>query len=80
MSTMETIDGKLDKVVEVLGDVRVTLAKQDQTMADYVRRIDDLEVRMVPVEDHVSMAQGVAKFLGLLATLAGLVTAFWKGK
>jgi hypothetical protein len=74
MSTMDQIDTKLDRITEALGDINVTLARQE----DMGRRVGLLETQMEPVVKHVTMAQGVAKFLGLLATIGGLLAGIWQ--
>jgi len=63
------IENKIDKVVEHIGSIDVTLAAQYVSLADHIRRTELLEKDVAPIKAHVNMVHGVLKLAGLLATL-----------
>lgn len=64
------VEEKLDKVVEKISSIDVTLAKQSVILDEHVRRSNLLEAKMVPLEKHVSMVNGALKLIGVLALFA----------
>lgn len=72
---LNRIEGKVDKIVEHVSSIDVTLAKQHESLKDHIRRSDLLEQKLIPVEKHVAMMQGALKLIGLMATLAGIAAA-----
>lgn len=73
---LSKIDAKLDKLQEHLASVDVTLAKQEVSLTEHVRRSGLLEenVKMLrsdftPIQKHVIMIGGALKFLGLISAL-----------
>lgn len=67
------IEEKLDKVVEKIGNIDVTLAKQSVILDEHVRRSNLLEAKMLPLEKHVAVVNGALKFLGTMAILATII-------
>ena len=60
-------------VVDRLGSIDVTLAKQEVHLAEHIRRTQILEDDMVPVKEHVQQVNGIIKFIGLLSILATII-------
>ncbi len=74
-----SVDQKLDKIVDTLGQQAVTLERLTVTVEDHVRRTNILEADIVPIKKHVNMVQGAFKFIGLMATMAAIaeVLVLW---
>ena len=68
-----TADEKLDKVLEHIGTIDVVLARQEANLSDQLRRTALLEAQIAPLMRHVAMAQGVAKFVGMLGTVTAIL-------
>lgn len=78
MSDFTRLFDKLDSLDERLNNIDITLAKQETSLAEHIRRTNLLEEKLEPVEKHVTMLNGVAKFIGLSALLAGIYSVFKK--
>lgn len=70
-----SVEQKLDKIVDTLGQQAVTLERLTVTVEDHVRRTNILEEEIKPIKKHVWMINGALKFIGLLSLLAGLAEA-----
>ena len=70
---IQRIEAKLDKVTDRLSNIDSTLAAQHVSIAEHIRRTNLLENDLKPVKRHVTMVEGVLKFLGALAMIAGLI-------
>ncbi len=78
MDDYKRLEDKLDKVVDKIGSIDVTLAKQSVILEEHVRRTDILESKITPIEKHVIMVHGVLKFLGLIAIFVGIIEGLLK--
>lgn len=67
-----SVDQKLDKIVDTLGQQAVTLERLTVTVEDHVRRTNILEEDIKPIKKHVWMVNGALKFIGLLGILAAI--------
>lgn len=67
-----SIDIKLDKIVDTLGQQAITLERLTVTVEDHVRRTNILEEDIKPLKRHVWMVNGALKFTGLLGILAAI--------
>jgi len=70
---IQRIEEKLDRIDERLNSIDKTLASQHVSIAEHIRRTNILENDLKPVKKHVIMVEGVLKFLGALAMVAGLI-------
>lgn len=70
------LEDKLDIVIEKIGSVDKTLAAQHVSLVEHIRRTELLEQAVIPIQTHVVQVQGVAKFFGALAVLAGILEGF----
>ena len=70
---LERIEDKIDKVVEHISSIDITLAKQSVVLDEHIRRTNILEKKIEPIEEHVSSMRTALKtakfFLKLLAVL-----------
>jgi len=74
MSDFESkFDAKLDKVVDKITCIEVTLGKQHVCLEEHIRRTNLLEDQMKPVTEHVAMVHGILKFVGFLALLGTII-------
>ncbi len=82
---LSRFEGKLDAIGTHLASVDITLAKQNVTLEEHVRRtglaedaIAGLRDDLKPIQTHVAMVSGAFKFIGILATLASLLGGILK--
>lgn len=76
---MLRLETKMDKVVDRIGSIDVTIAKQQVSIDEHVRRCNLLEEgakemakRMAPLERRKIMVDAALRSVGLLATIAGI--------
>lgn len=72
------LEDKIDKIVENVSEINVTLGKQATILDEHVRRSTNLEDRVEPLEKHMHMVQGVIKLLGLLGIFAAIIEVILK--
>lgn len=72
------IEEKLDRVVERIGSIDVTLAEQHLSLRHHIKRTDLLEATVKPIKSHVDRVDGVVKFLGVVALVLGIAAAISK--
>lgn len=81
METIARIENKLDKIIDHLSTIDVTLAAKSATDQDVKRRLELAEAQLEPVRRHVARAEGAAKLVALAATvvaIAGGIAALMK--
>jgi len=72
-ASVDKLDTKLDKIVDRLGSVDVTLAQQHESLKTHIRRTELLEEAVAPIEKHVDMMSGALKLVGILGLIAGIL-------
>jgi hypothetical protein len=74
-----SVEQKLDKIVDTLGQQAVTLERLTVTVEDHVRRTNILEEDIKPIKKHVWMINGALKLIGLLGLLSAIAEglALW---
>jgi len=89
---VERIEDKLDKALEMLSDIRATVAAHSVKLTQHSNadvsltgKVRELEDKLEPISRHVSMVSGAMKLVALVATLAAIgegisVTAEFIGK
>jgi archaellum component FlaC len=70
---LERIENKLDKVVDQIGEINETTAKQQVSLEYHIKRTDLLEKKLEPVEAHVSLVSSLFKIISGIAVLAGII-------
>lgn len=65
----DRLEAKIDKVVDEITSIQITLAKQHISLETHIKRTDLLENEVRPIKKHVTMVDGVFKFLGFLALI-----------
>lgn len=75
---MNKLEDKIDKIMDSISDINITLAKQSVILEEHVRRTNLLEAKMTPVEKHVIMVNGVLKFFGAIAVFVGIIEGILK--
>jgi hypothetical protein len=69
---MGRILDKLDKLDSHLDNVDKTLVRQEEQLANHIRRTELLEEALQPIQKHVSMVEGALKFLGVISVAVGI--------
>jgi glycerol dehydrogenase-like iron-containing ADH family enzyme len=67
----DKIDAKLEKIVEHIGSIDVTLAKQSVLLDEHIKRSNMLEEKLAPVEKHVTIVNTILKVLGAAGATGG---------
>jgi hypothetical protein len=75
---LERIEIKLDHIADRLSSIDSTLVIQHSSLKEHTRRSLALEKQVEPLRNHVAMVSGAVKFLGIMALLATIATAFLK--
>lgn len=55
------IETKIDKIVDHIGEINVTLGKQHVSLDEHIRRTAILEQKIGPLERDQAMAHGIIK-------------------
>lgn len=68
---------KQDEIAKDLAQINVTLAKQEVSLAEHIRRTELLELEVKPIKQHVQRVNNILAAMGLIVSgisiLAGLV-------
>lgn len=74
------IEDKVDKIIEKISSIDVTLAAQHVSLKDHIRRTEILEKEMKPVKKHAERVKitfgligGVSVVLGIIETVLKLL-------
>lgn len=74
-------EAKLDKALEHIASIDVTLAKQAIILDEHIKRTNLLEAEVKPIKKHVDMVEGAIKLIMLLGVVIGIAEAivhiFW---
>lgn len=71
-------ESKIDKIQEDVSEIKTHLAVYNEQLKIHIKGVTILEQKMVPIETHVAMVNGVLKFIGLVGVLAGIIEVFIK--
>lgn len=66
---------KIEKIEEHIGSINVTLGKQEVTLFKQEESLTEHVKRTNILQNKISMAEGVLKFIGLLGVIATIVKA-----
>lgn len=87
MDNYERLEQKLDKVVEDISKINITLVAQHHNLKEHMRRsqaneqaIEIIKDELIPVQKHVNGLNYVLKAVGVVTVIIGLVTAILKFK
>jgi len=75
MEWNERTENKLDSIVSDVNLIKVTLAAQNMSLEDHIKRTNILEGEIRPIKRHVYQVEGALKLLGALALMAAIVEA-----
>ncbi len=56
-------------------EIKITLARNTTSLEYHIKRTDNLEKKLEPVEQHVDQVRGAFKFIGLLSLVVGIAAA-----
>lgn len=71
----DIIFNKLDDISKDIVELKVTAAKQEVNIAEHIRRTNMLEEIVLPISTKFMWAEGVLKFLGLVAVGIGAIAS-----
>jgi uncharacterized protein YaaN involved in tellurite resistance len=81
----ERILTRFDKFEERIDSIDQTLIRQEAHLCEHIRRThlleqayDELRSNLKPIERHISMIEGIAKFFALIAVIVGILTGVAK--
>jgi hypothetical protein len=74
---LEKIEGKIDIIVEKIHSIDKTLDRNTDSLDMHIKRTNLLEKKLAPIDKHVTMVNGVIKFLLGLAALTALFKLFY---
>lgn len=85
MDKLEKIDQKLEKINDHLGNIDVTLAKQELSLQEHIRRtnlneqaIEHLKSTLVPINKHIIAQETGFKILGKIAAVTAFIVGVLK--
>lgn len=78
VNKIDTIEKKIDKTVEHIGEINITLAKQHVSLDAHMRRSDLLEKQVALAEKKVYTMDGTFKMMMSLGICIGVLTALIK--
>ena len=67
----------VDHIKRSLANVDKTLALNTQSLIEHVKRTNQLEEKLLPVEKHVEQVRGVGKFIVYLSLLATIIAGVY---
>lgn len=83
----ERFEKKLDRIVEDIGKINITLVAQHHQLKEHMRRseanekaIEIIKDELIPVQKHVNGLNYVLKAVGVVTVIIGMVTAIIKFK
>lgn len=72
----KNLNQNLDKIAEELSEIRVILARQEESLSYHIKRTALLEDSLKPINAHVQQMRGAGKLVALLALLATIALVF----
>ena len=75
---LDRIEEKLSLISDTTIRQQVTLENLTRSVEEHVRRSNLLEESIKPLQAHASRVDGVLKFLGLVSTLTMIAGSVWK--
>ncbi len=70
LTQLNRISDSQELVKKDISEINVTLAKQEVSLADHIRRTEILEAELKPLKKHDAYFVGCLKLIGVLGTLA----------
>ena len=69
------MDKKLEEISKDIGDIKIILAVNTQSLQQHMRRSDALEEIVLVLNKKATMVEGILKFLGIVGVLLGIAMA-----
>jgi hypothetical protein len=67
------VETKLDKLLDDVVEIKVTLAHNTASLDEHIRRTNILEKQVEPIKNHVTMFTGVIKAMGVASLILGVI-------
>ena len=74
---MIRVEDKIDRIVDKIGSIDVTLAAQHESLVHHIRRTDILESKIDPIVKRLDMAEGALKLLGAFLIVIGVIESIF---
>jgi len=75
MDRDDRIENKIDKIVDDVTDIKITLGKQHVVLVEHESRSTKLETIVLPIHRKVLWIEGMLKLVGALGFLLGVAEA-----
>jgi len=74
------VDSKVDKILESVSAIEVTIAKQQIILDEHIKRTKQVEDELVPIKAYYNQVLGAIKLVGFLgfSGLLGIISYFIK--
>jgi hypothetical protein len=72
---LDRVETKIDGVVDRIGSIDNTLIKQSVILDEHIKRTEQLEGRVLPIETYIIKLHGITSLLKILTLLATIITA-----
>lgn len=76
MDDQSRLENKVDKILDRVGSIDVTIAKQQVSLNEHIKRTNMLEAELKPIKRHVYMIQGALKLIAALGAFK-VVSVLW---
>lgn len=77
MDMLRYLEERFSKLDERLHSIDKTLVKQEENIAEHIRRTELLEQDLKPIKSHVNQVKGAGVFIGIAASLSALTAAVY---
>lgn len=83
INKVDKLDNKIDNIADDIVHIKVTSAKQQESLNYHIKRsdlneenIEILREEVKPIKKHVDQVSGILKFLGVFSTILGILKLF----
>lgn len=70
---LERIEKKIDKISEDVVDIKITMARNTESLIIHEKRTSLLEGQLEPIKMHVAMVHGAFKLIGILSVVIAIL-------
>lgn len=77
---LDRLESKIDKIVDDISEIKITLGAQHVTLVEHTRRstlaeenLGILRTELKPIQKHVAMVTGALKLIGLVSVVVGII-------
>lgn len=78
LSKFDKLDERLDRFEQNQSEANITLAKQEVSLSEHIKRTNLLEKKLEPVERHVQVINAILKAIGGIAVVITIISGLIK--